>query len=230
MAAAQGSMVAPIFPLPNVVFFPHTLLPLHIFEPRYRHMIHEAIEREGRIAIVLAHEERPPSAWPSIHPLATLGKIEFVERMPDERYNLVLRGLVRVEVGKLDPHPLDPEDPARWFAAELVARGEAVPDLQDPRVADAKAALLMTARRYGERLLEGHYPAELLTEAAPYAAVVNQAATMLRSSLAEKQGLLTLDDVGERAERVERAMLEQLDAQGAVETFTAHRPRDVRLN
>ena len=223
-------MTAPIFPLPHVVFFPHTLLPLHIFEPRYRSMVQAAIRAEGRIAIVLAREVRPPSTWPSIHPLGTLGRIEFVERLPDGRYHLLLRGLVRVDVGELDPRSLDATDPARWFEAELAARGEAVPDLQDPRVADAKAGFLMTARRYGERILEGRYPAELLTDAAPYVAVVNQAATILRSSLEGKQALLALDDVGERADRVERLMLDQLDAQGTVEAFTSHRPPDPRRN
>jgi uncharacterized protein len=223
-------LVAPVFPLPNVVFFPHTLLPLHVFEPRYRRMVERALDGKRWIAMVLAREERPPSAWPSIHTLGTLGKIEFVDRLDDGRYDLVLRGLVRVDVGRLDPRPLDAADPARWFDAELAARGEVVPDLQDPRVADAKAGLLMTARRYGERVLEGRYPTDLLVDAASYVSVVNHAASILRSSLEEKQALLSLDDVGERAERVERAMREQLDAQATIESYATRRPQDPRWN
>lgn len=223
-------MIAPVFPLPNVVFFPHTLLPLHVFEPRYRRMVRAALDGDRMIAMVLAREERPPSAWPSIHGIGTLGKVEFVEPLEDGRYHLVLRGIVRVDVGELEPRPADPADPARWFAAALTPRGEVAPDLQDPRVADAKAAFLMTARRYGERVLEGRYPTDLLTEASAYAAVVNQAATILRASVEEKQALLALDDVGERAERVERALASQLAAQAMVGKFRDRRPEDLRLN
>lgn len=230
MAGAQGSVIAPVFPLPNVVFFPHTLLPLHVFEPRYRRMVRAAMDGDQLIAMVLAREERTPAEWPSIHPLGTLGKIEFVEPLSDGRFHLVLRGIVRVDVEELEPRPADPSEPARWFAAALAPRGEAVPDLQDPRVADAKAAFLMTARRYGERVLEGRYPTDLLTEASAYAAVVNQAATMLRASVEEKQALLALDDVGERAERVERALAGQLAAHLMVARFRDRRPEDPRLN
>ncbi len=223
-------MVAPVFPLPNVVFFPYTLLPLHIFEPRYRRMMAEAMEGDRRIAIVLAREERPPSAAPLVHAVGTLGKIEFVDPLEGGRSNVVLRGLVRVELGELAPRPSDPGDPARYFTARLTPRGEAVPDLQDPRVADAKASFLMAARRYGERVLAGRYPVDLLTEASPYAVVVNHAASMLRLNVEEKQALLALDDVGERAERVERVIAEQVSAEASVEGFRIRRPEDPRRN
>lgn len=223
-------MIAPIFPLPNVVFFPHTLLPLHIFEPRYRRMVTDALAGDRLIAIVLAHEERPPTAWPTLHGIGSLGKIEVAETHADGRYDIVLRGLVRVEIARLDPRPADPSDPARYFTADLVARGEALPDLQDPRVAEAKTQLLMVARRYGERILEGRYPLELLNDAMGYAALVNHAATILHVSIEEKQALLSVDDVGERAERVERTMHEQLSAHSSVEAFVRRRPENPRLN
>ena len=223
-------MNAPIFPLPNVVHFPHTFLPLHVFEPRYRRMTEAALAGDRRIAMVLAREERPPAEWPDVHGMGSLGRIEVVERLSDGRYLIVLEGLVRVELGELRPTPSNPWDPARYFVADLTARGEALPDLQDPRVADRKTALLMTARRYGERVLEGRCPADRLTDAASYASLVNHAATMLRVSVAEKQSLLELDDVGERAERVEVAMVEQLRALEGVEAFAIRRPPDPRFN
>lgn len=223
-------MIAPIFPLPNVVFFPYTFLPLYIFESRYRRMVAEALGGDRLIAIVLALEERPPSAWPALHRLGSLGRIEVAETLPDGCYNIVLEGLVRVEIARLDPRPLDPSDPARYFAADLVARGEALPDLQDPRVADAKTELLMIARRYGERVLEGRYPAEILSDATSYAGLVNHAATILRVGVEEKQALLSTDDVGERAERVQRMMLEQLRAHSSIDAYLRHRPENPRLN
>src|SRR5438876_6736668 len=89
-----------LFPLPNVVLFPKVLLPLHIFEPRYRQMTADALASDRQIAMVLlregtagASEERPP-----IHPVACLGKIIDEQRLEDGRYHIVLRGLSRVRI------------------------------------------------------------------------------------------------------------------------------------
>src|SRR5687768_8599550 len=223
-------MIVPIFPLPNLVLFPHTFAPLHIFEPRYRRMVADALASDRLIAMVLAREERSPAARPSVHRLGSLGRIEVAEMLPEGRYNIVLEGLVRVELRRLEPRPADPTDPERYFAADLVARGEALPDLQDPRVAESKASLLMIARRYGELVLDGRYPAESLTDLTPYATLVNYAATILRTDIEEKQAMLALDDVGDRAERVQREMVEQLAAQAAIHSFRDRRPADPRFN
>jgi Lon protease-like protein len=223
-------MNAPIFPLPNFVFFPHTFAPLHVFEPRYRRMVADALAGNRLIAMVLAREERPPGARPHVHRLGSLGRIEVADRLPDGRYNIVLEGLVRVELLRLEPRTTDSTDPERYFAADLAARGEVLPDLQDPRVAEFKSSLLMIARRYGELVLEGRYPSESLSDLTPYATLVNHAATILRANMEEKQALLALDDVGERAERVQREMIEQLTAQAAIQAFRDRRPADSRFN
>ena len=52
MATAPGSAIVPIFPLPDVTFFPRTVLPLHVFEARYRMMVIDALERERRLVVV----------------------------------------------------------------------------------------------------------------------------------------------------------------------------------
>ncbi|MFQ5804508.1 MAG: LON peptidase substrate-binding domain-containing protein [Candidatus Methylomirabilales bacterium] len=57
-----------IFPLPNVVFFPHTLLPLHIFEPRYRQMLADCLAGERRLAMALL---RPPQPVPGFFEILT---------------------------------------------------------------------------------------------------------------------------------------------------------------
>lgn len=92
---------APLFPLPNVAFFPHVLLPLHIFEPRYRRMTADALEGDGYIAMAqlrpgfegLADADAPP-----IHEHVCLGRITADERLPDGRYYLILQGLARARV------------------------------------------------------------------------------------------------------------------------------------
>ncbi len=89
--------VIPIFPLPNVVLFPYTYLPLHVFEPRYRDMVHDASSRGRCIGMAALkdgwedqYEESPP-----IFEQGTVGRMVSVKKMSDGRYNIVLQGLRR---------------------------------------------------------------------------------------------------------------------------------------
>jgi len=214
----------PVFPLSSVVFFPHTFLPLHVFEPRYRGMVEDALGEERLIAMTLAREERPPGAAPAIHRIGSVGRIEVAEPFGDGRWKIVLRGLARIAVGRLR------ERPARYFAAELEVLAETLPDLQDPRVAEGKAELLLTARRYGELVLGGDVPGDLLGDALPYPALVNRAADLLRAGVHVKQALLDLDDMGERGQAVARTMADQIGAHVAAERFRERAPSDPRLN
>ena len=100
-ALEHFSGLAPLFPLPNVVLFPHGLLPLHIFESRYRQMTADALEGEQLIAMSLLRpgwEQTPSHLPPPIHPTVGLGQIVAHERLDDGRYMLVLRGLSRARV------------------------------------------------------------------------------------------------------------------------------------
>jgi uncharacterized protein len=90
----------PIFPLPNVVLFPNVFLALHIFEPRYREMVADAVASDRMIGMVLLrpgwegdYEGRPP-----VYPIGCSGVITHVERLQDGRYNIVLRGLERFRI------------------------------------------------------------------------------------------------------------------------------------
>lgn len=90
----------PLFPLPNVVLFPGVPLPLHIFEPRYRAMVADALERDRLIGMVLLkpgyeadYEGRPP-----IFPIGCRGVIVHSTKLDDGRYTIVLNGLERVRV------------------------------------------------------------------------------------------------------------------------------------
>ncbi len=74
-------MIVPIFPLPNVVLFPNTLMPLHIFEERYRTLTREVLAGDGQLAIALLREgwETNYDGNPAVHDVACLGKIETCE-------------------------------------------------------------------------------------------------------------------------------------------------------
>jgi Lon protease-like protein len=92
------SGLAPIFPLPNVVLFPNALLPLQIFEPRYRKMTADVLEGERLIAMGLIRPEAMSTPQPLIHEVMGLGKIIAHEKLKDGRYYLVLRGLARAKL------------------------------------------------------------------------------------------------------------------------------------
>jgi len=222
--------MVPLFPLPNVVHFPHTLLPLHVFEPRYRRMVAEALDCERVLAMAVAREEVRPEERPRIHPVGSIGKIELIDELPDGRYHLLLEGLARVRIGKTVPRPGRGTGEETYWTAELELLGEALPDLQDPEVAESKADLLLVARRYGEQVLAGEFDEGLLGDALPYPVLVNRAATILRAGVEEKRSLLELDDVGERARRVARAMREQIAAQTTIDRFVGRRPDEPRRN
>src|ERR1051326_8355843 len=90
----------PIFPLPNVVLFPNVFLPLHIFEPRYREMVGDAICGDRLIGMVLLRPgwEQDYEGRPAVYPIGTTGLITHVERLDDGRYSVVLRGIERFRI------------------------------------------------------------------------------------------------------------------------------------
>ena len=94
------SGIARLFPLPNVVLFPQMVLPLHIFEPRYRQMTSDALAGDLLIAMTLLQSgwESDYEGRPAIHPVACLGRIVDHQRLPDGRFNLHLRGLSRAQI------------------------------------------------------------------------------------------------------------------------------------
>ncbi len=92
--------VIPIFPLPNVVLFPNVFLPLHIFEPRYRAMVADALEEDRIIGMVLLRPgwERDYEGRPPIYPVGCAGLVTHAERQPGGEFNIVLRGLEKFRV------------------------------------------------------------------------------------------------------------------------------------
>src|SRR5687767_15953906 len=90
----------PIFPLPNAVLFPNVFMPLHIFEPRYRAMVADALAGDRIIGMVLLkpgfetqYEGRPP-----IYEIGCAGVVTHSEALADGRYNIVLRGIEKFRI------------------------------------------------------------------------------------------------------------------------------------
>jgi len=91
----------PIFPLPNVVLMPRAILPLHVFEPRYRVMTRDALAGTRLIAMAVlkpCDEVQYASLDADIHPELCVGRIVREERLTDGRYNFLLQGVCRARV------------------------------------------------------------------------------------------------------------------------------------
>lgn len=96
----QFGGVVGLFPLPGLVFFPHAIQPLHVFEPRYRQLTADALTGDRLMALVLLRPgwEDDYDHQPAIHQVACLGRIVADQSLPDGRTNLVLRGLARIRI------------------------------------------------------------------------------------------------------------------------------------
>ncbi len=89
-----------LFPLPNLVLFPHVIQPLHVFERRYVDLLHEALQDDRLIAMALLNPGWEPDyeGRPPIAPVACLGRVLTWQAQPNMHYNLLLVGLRRVRV------------------------------------------------------------------------------------------------------------------------------------
>lgn len=133
--------VTRLFPLPKVVLFPHVVLPLHIFEPRYRQMTEDALAGDRLITIVQIKSGPESEGWTEPSPIedvGCLGRIIRHERLADGRFNMLLLGRKRVRVrhetptGKLyrvaevdlldDVDAEEPEGPRRVALVDLFRR------------------------------------------------------------------------------------------------------------
>lgn len=93
-------LALPIFPLPDVIFFPNTLMPLHVFEARYRAMVMDVLARDRRLAIVKLMPGFEPTyaGKPAVHAVAGAGEIVSWERLATGRYNILVKGEWRVRI------------------------------------------------------------------------------------------------------------------------------------
>lgn len=151
------SGILPLFPLPNVVFFPGTRLPLHIFEPRYRQMLLDAHRGERLLGIVLLKDgwDKDYFGRPAIHKVACVGKLTRVERLPSGRYNIQLIGLCRVSIES----ELESSKPYRLAKVKLLR--DQLDEMAEVRSAD----LLQKAFGAFNRVLRKYsgFPGQLLT-------------------------------------------------------------------
>jgi Lon protease-like protein len=194
--AALGRL--PLFPLEDVVLFPHALLPLHIFEPRYRKMTRDAIEGNRLVVMGLQLEKERPGFVPRVAPLAGVGEIILANELPDGRFNLVVRGRARLHI----EGELVTDEPYRLVRATLVPDD---PIARPQDVADADESLRALVNGLADALPAG---GELLKQVVAGHETPSALADVLAATLvgetAERQRLLETTDVLRRLERMTR--------------------------
>lgn len=204
----QFSGHARLFSLPNLVLFPHVMQPLHVFEPRYRELVEEAISGDRLIALALLapgwekdYEGRPP-----IHPTACLSMIAKHVRLDDGRYNLLLVGVRRIRIHRELP-------PTRAFrvAEAEIAEDELLRDDDDARPA-LQRRLIERFRALLPQVPEAREQLEqILTEEVPLGILTDIMAYTLDLDVAVKIQLLAETNVDARA----RMLVDILSQAGA---------------
>jgi len=216
----QPDVIA-VFPLPNVVFFPHTNLPLHIFEPRYCEMVKETIENRQMIGMFLLQPgwQDDYHGNPPIFSVGCAGELTHVENLPKGRFNIVLRGLNRVRALETVQ-----EIPYRKVRVHIL------PDKVLAEETDVQAIKKSLLRNF--TIFAKHVQNLDVSEIqdSNLIEIVNIIASVLPLDLDEKRRLLELDDAYLRAVAVD----EQLSASVSVLKLTANfghlRPTDPNSN
>ncbi len=188
----------PIFPLPNVVLFPSALLPLHIFEPRYRAMVADALDSERLIGMVMLRPgwEASYEHAPDVYPVGCAGFITHAERLADGRFNIMLRGLEKFRIMGERPGRQGMEQ-YRIARIESIKEGRPEPS---PAIQDARHRLEKLIARTLHKNEHDFIPKDV-----PDADLVHAIAQHLEPL--EKQALLERNSLLERCE----ALIELLE-------------------
>ena len=203
----------PLFPLPQVVFFPNTLLRLHVFEPRYVQLLTDCLSKD-RIMVIprLAPDWKEGGDSPPIYPIAGMGFVLHSEKQADDdRYNIVLLGLGRVRIQ--EEHPSDRMyRTARADLLEDVLSSEAV---WQSKLHSLKV-LLSQLTIYNPEL-SGVLNPLLTTDCTP-SQFLNTLAHLVHQDVDQRQRFLEENDIINKAELVEEALsLVLLKGQGIEE-------------
>ncbi|HEV2746825.1 MAG TPA: LON peptidase substrate-binding domain-containing protein [Allosphingosinicella sp.] len=179
----------PIFPLPGAVLFPRSQLPLHIFEPRYRSMVRDALAGDRLIAMIQPRDEREP---PRLFAVGCVGRITASEELADGRYNIVLEGIGRFRLVA----EADVTTPYRQIDADLCGFGDEVEP--EPLASVQRAQLERESRLYADAL--GYSVDWQAVEKLDDEALVNGIAQIAPFDPGSKQALLEANGLAARAD------------------------------
>ena len=184
----------PVFPLPNVVLFPKTYLPLHIFEPRYRAMVSDAVTSGQCIGMALLKDgwETDYYGHPPVFSIGCVGRLASVQTLADGRSNILLQGLERFEIER------------EWYdhayrEATIVVTPRSTEMSLDPTV---RQRLFTTLESYLRSRDDAPTWQELFREEVNDEIFVNTLSTYLECTPLEKQFLLEAESLHQQARRL----------------------------
>ena len=198
----------PIFPLSGAILFPRSQLPLHIFEPRYREMVRDAIDGAGRIAMIQPHRIDDDNQAP-VYAVGCVGELVGVEELEDGRFNIVLLGSNRFRLVR------EAEVDAAYRCADVDV--EAFDDNEPPPLAMIqRAEVEREARKLGDALglaVDWAAVARLDDEM-----LVNAIAQVAPFDIGAKQALLEARNLNDRADLLVQLMqFQRMAVTGGVE-------------
>jgi Lon protease-like protein len=219
-APAVTEAVLPIFPLSNVVLFPESAVPLHIFEPRYRQMTRDALEGERRIGMVTVLPEHVDemAGDPPVFEVGCAGFIADHRQLADGRHQFVLRATHRFRILR----ELPPDGERLYRLAETEPLPETVGTLE--RAESLRADVTQQLSALSELTsAEGSAALNLAqVEALELAAFANGVSQALSLQSREKQSLLEAMSLEQRLERLNSAFAFHLAAAGTGPGETLH--------
>ena len=193
----------PLFPLPGVVFLPHTLLPLHVFEPRYRQLVEHVLSGSRMMAVPQLAQgwELDYAGRPPLMPVCGMGVVVRHQELPDGRHNIILLGLRRARI--VSEPPTD--------SAYRVARIALLEDRNLDR-ADAAALRLRTvvAQTIASQLERQSDLDRLLAPERPPDELADTVAHMILRDPDSRQAFLEEDDLLARIDLLSSHLLDRL--------------------
>ena len=212
----------PIFPLPNVVLFPWTLLPLHIFEPRYTQMVGDVLEGSREIGMVLLQPgwESGYQGNPEVFETGSAGKITEYKSLEEGRYDILLSGSQRFRI-------LDFVQETPYRTARVQWLKEVLPS--GPEASDIVTELTLNFNHLNQESVSPEMNLDLL-EKLDFSTLVNSICSSLSLSVYDKQQLLEMDNLKNRAKAILAVLKQQVSAGRFVSQFIHLKPEDPGVN
>jgi Lon protease-like protein len=186
----------PLFPLPGAILFPRSQLPLHIFEPRYREMVRDAVDGAGRIAMIQPHRLDDDNLAP-LYAVGCVGEIVSLEELEDGRFNIVLLGSNRFRLIR----ETDVDAAYRCAEVDITAFDD---DEPPPLSLGQRAEVEREARRLGDAM--GLAVDWAAVNRLDDETIVNAIAQVAPFDIGAKQALLEQPTLDERADLLVQLM------------------------
>lgn len=207
----------PLFPLPNVILYPGAMLPLHIFEPRYVQMVEDMLEQKQELialALLKPGWDAKYFGQPDVFPIAGIGRMVSCQRMPNNRFNILVEGMSRVELHELQVD--------KSYRCTQFQRLEEKPIADEQLEQDLRQGLVRGLRALSEESVMPD-PARSISYLCDVVLVAAGA------DISEKQRIYSILDVAERAREV-LALLKEAELLSRRTGNGARRPQDPSLN